>query len=270
MNRIYKIIWNSVFARWVVVSEISRSTSRTKRETPAASSPSTLPFSYRTRAICITLGCAVALPYAAPAFAGVGGTDAGMSNSNGSGWIKGSSGGGGVQYGDTGVGFVGDGDCSMLTSGPGSWAGVYGSGVNYLGGLFGFGAQNSMTSWGDATNAGANAGIVPFSGSEQVFGNVTYAPNNTQSNNFTTAFGLNSFAVGCGAHATGMSATALGWGTTASGVGSFATGLYSTASGQGSTAIGVSPVASETDTIAIGTLATANAVSGIAIGAELK
>ncbi|WP_258544247.1 ESPR-type extended signal peptide-containing protein, partial [Burkholderia pseudomallei] len=278
MNKIYRKVWNKARGQLVVASELASSRSsvgeasvdagRSGDQTGSAAftSEERNPGSGRM----IPLAIAVALMFSPYAWAGVGGADNGVTGTSNNGGVGGSSGGGGVQFSDMGVAFVGDGDCSMLTSGPGSYAGVYGSGSNYLGGLFGFGAQTSAVGWGTPSNAGANSGIVPYQGAAQTFGNVTYAGNGTQSGNFTQALGLNSFAAGCGAHAAGLSATAIGWGTTASGAGSVALGLYSTASGQGSLAFGTSATATATDTIALGTLATANAVSGVAIGANTQ
>ncbi|MBF3850378.1 hemagglutinin, partial [Burkholderia pseudomallei] len=217
----------------------------------------------------IPLAMGAMLMFSTPAWAALVGAENGTVNSS-DGTASTTAGSGSAQASNTGIAFVGDVDCSAFTSGPGTYAGVYGSGSNYLGGLFGFGPQTSMASYGDPSNAGANAGIVAWQGAAQTFGNVTYAGNGTQSGSHTQAFGMNSFAAGCVAHATGLSATAIGWGTTASGAGSVALGLYSTASGQGSLAFGTSATATATDTIALGTLATANAVSGVAIGANTQ
>lgn len=238
MNKIYRKVWNRARGQWIVASELASGDSCAAVGTGRLSgSPLhiehyTLAGRWRPGVPLTLLVSAAALAFPTCVWAGYGGNDNGTSFVNGNGSLIGSSGGGGVQYSDMGVAFVGDGDCSALTSGPGTYSGVYGTGGTFLGGLFGFGAQTTSVSWGTANNAGSNAGIIPFLGTAQTFGNVVYAANTTQSAIATQAFGMNSFAVGCGSHAYGLGSSAIGYGATATGVGSVAMGVYSSASGQ--------------------------------------
>ncbi|WP_332059660.1 hypothetical protein, partial [Bartonella sp. CB74] len=98
------------------------------------------------------------------------------------------------------------------------------------------------------------------------------------------AYGIFSFATGCGSSATGNYSTAFGSGATASAGGamafgvsalasgrvSFAMGVGSEASGESAVALGGLSLSSGKESVAIGTRATANADYGVAIGSRAQ
>lgn len=86
--------------------------------------------------------------------------------------------------------------------------------------------------------------------------------------NTATATGLNSFAMGSSANASGASATAFGNSATASGSNSFAMGSSANASGFSSAAFGNSAIASGSNSVAIGSSANASGASATAFGAS--
>ncbi|MET3559656.1 autotransporter adhesin [Bartonella japonica] len=84
------------------------------------------------------------------------------------------------------------------------------------------------------------------------------------------AFGVYSFATGCGSSATGNYSTAFGAGATAKAGGAQAFGVSALASGKASVAMGVGSEASGESTVALGGLATATGKESIAIGTKTK
>ncbi|MGN8549158.1 hypothetical protein ACQPTN_32630 [Bradyrhizobium sp. 13971] len=142
--------------------------------------------------------------------------------------------------------------------------------------IYGLGAQGTAISYGVASNAGAGTSGINNWTWAQTIGNffVTWAgadgaKNSTTgiSNNYNVAYGMNSFATGCGSQALGVGSTAMGWGAVATGSGAAAFGINAYATKAGTLAIGTQAAASAVDSTAIGTLANATGVSGIAIGA---
>ncbi|PIT70425.1 Vomp family autotransporter [Bartonella tribocorum] len=84
------------------------------------------------------------------------------------------------------------------------------------------------------------------------------------------AYGVYSFATGCGSSATGNYSTAFGAGATAKTGGSQAFGVSALASGKATVAIGIGSEASGEAAVAFGGLATASGKSTVAVGAEAK
>ncbi|MBB4076023.1 autotransporter adhesin [Bartonella fuyuanensis] len=84
------------------------------------------------------------------------------------------------------------------------------------------------------------------------------------------AYGVYSFATGCGSSATGNYSTAFGAGATAKAGGAQAFGVSSLASGKATVAIGIGSEASGESAIAFGGLATASGKSSVALGVEAK
>ncbi|WP_083868442.1 Vomp family autotransporter [Bartonella queenslandensis] len=82
------------------------------------------------------------------------------------------------------------------------------------------------------------------------------------------AYGVYSFATGCGSSATGNYSTAFGAGATAAAGGAQAFGVSALASGKASVAIGIGSEASGQSAVAIGGLATARGETSIAIGTK--
>ncbi|USP02595.1 Vomp family autotransporter [Bartonella taylorii] len=84
------------------------------------------------------------------------------------------------------------------------------------------------------------------------------------------AFGIYSFATGCGSAATGNYSTVFGAGATAKAGGAQAFGVSALASGRASVAIGVDSEASGLSTVAIGGLATALGKNSVAMGTKAR
>ncbi|WP_375696025.1 hypothetical protein, partial [Bartonella sp. AC67GZZY] len=84
------------------------------------------------------------------------------------------------------------------------------------------------------------------------------------------AYGVYSFATGCGSAATGNYSTVFGAGATAKAGGAQAFGVSALASGIASVAMGVGSEASGESAVAIGGLATASGDSSIALGTKVK
>ncbi|WP_208436585.1 Vomp family autotransporter [Bartonella tribocorum] len=84
------------------------------------------------------------------------------------------------------------------------------------------------------------------------------------------AYGVYSFATGCGSAATGNYSTVFGAGATAKAGGAQAFGVSALAGGIASVAMGVGSEASGKSTVAIGGLATALGINSIALGTKVK
>ncbi|WP_317994010.1 Vomp family autotransporter [Bartonella gliris] len=84
------------------------------------------------------------------------------------------------------------------------------------------------------------------------------------------AYGVYSFATGCGSSATGNYSTVFGANATAKAGGAQAFGVSALASGKASVAMGVGSEASGESTVAIGGLATASGKNSVALGARTK
>ncbi|CAB3799739.1 hypothetical protein LMG28688_05021 [Paraburkholderia caffeinitolerans] len=252
MNKIYRSVYNKVLGTWVAASE----------HTAARGKPA--------RAKSGAMLLAGALLASAGAMSDVANASVAISD-NGSKSVQsgpasmgGSAGGIGANASSNSIAIVGDGDCNLLTNVDSQK--VYGDGLasSYKGGIYGFGVQNSATSYDDMTNAGAGqAGMKGFS--SMTAGYVTETGNGVAA---TQAFGMNSIAMGCGAQANGFGTVAQGWGAIASGAGATAFGINAVASGQGSYASGIAATAAGDDSIALGTLATASGNGSIALGAN--
>ena len=173
----------------------------------------------------------------------------------------------GATASDFAIAIVGDADCNTLSSGTTTALGVYGTGVNNTGGLYGFGAQTTATDFVPNSNVGLGqtSGIRNFNSNNAFTGNVQIGANNVAR---TQAFGLNSLAIGCGVVSQGLGAVGIGLGAISNGSGSVAFGIDARATGQGSIATGVGSRATQVDTIAFGALSQANGASAIAIGAQ--
>ncbi|WP_034460165.1 Vomp family autotransporter [Bartonella koehlerae] len=84
------------------------------------------------------------------------------------------------------------------------------------------------------------------------------------------AYGVYSFATGCGASATGNYSTAFGAGATTKAGGAQAFGVSALAGGKASVAMGVGSEASGESTVAIGGVAQASGLNAVALGARTK
>ncbi|WP_375695438.1 Vomp family autotransporter [Bartonella sp. AC66GZZY] len=130
-------------------------------------------------------------------------------------------------------------------------------GEKTFGGRSPYGTTTEKAVWvgdGVTSNNGAYMGA-------PTFGSVNAIPE---------AFGIYSFATGCGSSATGNYSTAFGAGATTKAGGAQAFGVSALASGIASVAMGVGSEASGKSAVAIGGLATASGDSSIALGTKVK
>ncbi|ABM44568.1 Vomp family autotransporter [Bartonella bacilliformis] len=90
------------------------------------------------------------------------------------------------------------------------------------------------------------------------------------SNVMPTAFGVYSFATGCGSYASGNYSTAFGAGATTNGGGAQAYGVSALAKGQATIAMGVGAEAWDTSAVAVGGRAVALGKNSVALGTKAK
>ncbi|MFT4320949.1 adhesin, partial [Bartonella bacilliformis] len=103
--------------------------------------------------------------------------------------------------------------------------------------------------------------------------NTGYMGNSTtggHSNIMPTAYGVYSFATGCGSYASGNYSTAFGAGATTNGGGAQAYGVSALAKGQATIAMGVGAEAWDTSAVAVGGRASALGKNSVALGTKAK
>ncbi|WP_028217243.1 YadA family autotransporter adhesin [Paraburkholderia oxyphila] len=252
MNKVYRSVYNKVLGTWVAASELTAA-----RGKPARAKSGVV------LVAGVLLASAGAMSDLAQASVAIS-DNGSKSVQSGPASMSASSGGIGASASANSIAIVGDGDCNLLTNVDAQK--VYGDGAanNYKGGIYGFGVQTSAASYDDLSNAGAGqSGMKGYS--SMTAGYVTESGNGVAS---TQAFGQNSIAMGCGAHANGFGTVAQGWGAVANGAGAVAYGINAVANGQGSFASGIAADAEGDDSIALGTLASATGNGSIALGAN--
>ncbi|WP_216353368.1 YadA-like family protein [Snodgrassella alvi] len=92
------------------------------------------------------------------------------------------------------------------------------------------------------------------------------APTGGDNNAMPVAYGIYSFAYGCGSYATGNYSTAFGANATATAGGAMAFGVASLASGAASIAFGISSQATGISSVALGSMASSNGTGSVAVG----
>ncbi|WP_019220009.1 Vomp family autotransporter [Bartonella florencae] len=126
---------------------------------------------------------------------------------------------------------------------------------------------------GDPYGMNTNNTKITWSGDGNLSGNNSYmgkASTNGSVNALPEAYGVYSFATGCGSAATGNYSTAFGAGATAKTGGSQAFGVSALASGKATVAIGIGSEASGESSVAFGGLTTASGKESIALGFRTK
>ncbi|WP_375632712.1 Vomp family autotransporter [Bartonella sp. MM97QHHN] len=125
-----------------------------------------------------------------------------------------------------------------------------------------YGTTTEQVNWaGDGYTSSANG---------RVLGGYMGTPTGGIVNAMPEAYGVYSFATGCGSAATGNYSTVFGAGATAKAGGAQAFGVSALASGIASVAMGVGSEASGKSSVSIGGLATASGDSSIALGTKVK
>ncbi|WP_375683452.1 Vomp family autotransporter [Bartonella sp. AP3QHHD] len=126
--------------------------------------------------------------------------------------------------------------------------------------------------FGGRSPYGTTTEKVTWQGAGILTNNATYMGTNTSGiiNAMPEAYGVYSFATGCGSAATGNYSTVFGAGATAKAGGAQAFGVSALASGIASVAMGVGSEASGKSSVSIGGLATALGTNSIALGTKVK
>uniref|UniRef100_UPI0023B31A57 ESPR-type extended signal peptide-containing protein n=1 Tax=Snodgrassella gandavensis TaxID=2946698 RepID=UPI0023B31A57 len=120
-----------------------------------------------------------------------------------------------------------------------------------------YGVSNGQQVWtGDGTTGGITSGSSGYMG----------ATTGGDSSKLPVAYGVYSFASGCGSYATGNYSTAFGNNATATGGGAQAFGVAALASGATAVAIGVGAQATNTASLALGSVATSDGARSVAVG----
>ncbi|WP_275415279.1 ESPR-type extended signal peptide-containing protein, partial [Snodgrassella gandavensis] len=120
-----------------------------------------------------------------------------------------------------------------------------------------YGVSNGQQVWtGDGTTGGINTGSSGYMGT----------PTGGDINRLPVAYGVYSFASGCGSYATGNYSTAFGNNATATAGGAQAFGVAALASGATAVAIGVGAQATNTASLALGSVATSDGAGSVAVG----
>ncbi|WP_208435651.1 Vomp family autotransporter [Bartonella phoceensis] len=131
-------------------------------------------------------------------------------------------------------------------------------GYNAPGGGNPYGTHSEQITW---VSEGRLSGNNSYMGKSSTDGTANAMPE---------AFGVYSFATGCGSSATGNYSTAFGAGATAKAAGAQAFGVSALAGGTVSVALGMGSEAGGEASVAVGGLATASGSNSIAVGAEAK
>ena len=260
MNKVYRNVWNENTQTWVAASELANSKTKSNTVCEQSIVKKIINKLGLKKIVSVTITAlilewqAIAPVYAANA-AIVGG------NNSGTVWP-----GGGYQYGGHG---------SMVFSGDDDHCGadrVYGrrtvsDGITardeYLrflrntafanGHPYGSVTSNKAEAWSDEGKTDGGTGYQA-------------APTGGDNNAMPVAYGIYSFAYGCGSYATGNYSTAFGANATATAGGAMAFGVASLASGTASIAFGISSQATGVSSVALGSMASSNGTGSVAVG----
>jgi hypothetical protein len=124
------------------------------------------------------------------------------------------------------------------------------------------------TAFGSYHPYGTSTSQVVWTGDGTTSGNIGYqgALTGGATSELPTAYGVYSFATGCGSYATGNYSTAFGSNATATGAAAQAFGVSALASGTASVAMGVGAEATADSAVAIGPVSAAKGVNSVALG----
>ncbi|PIT13666.1 ESPR-type extended signal peptide-containing protein [Snodgrassella alvi] len=263
MNKVYRVVWNEHTQTWVAVSELANS--KTKSNTVCE-----LPLVKRIlnmfglkKIVSLTLTTLILqLQAISPVYAAnlaITGTTNASTNGTGVSYAFGSHGS---------IALAGDDDycgADKVNGRRNITTGGISAMDEYLrfaenrsfNGRNPYGVSNGQQVW---TGDGATGGIT--TGSSGYMG----TPTGGDTNRLPVAYGVYSFASGCGSYATGNYSTAFGNNATATAGGAQAFGVAALASGATAVAIGVGAQATNTASLALGSVATSDGAGSVAVG----
>ncbi|WP_374695226.1 ESPR-type extended signal peptide-containing protein [Snodgrassella alvi] len=260
MNKVYRNVWNENTQTWVAASELANSKTKSNTVCEQSIVKKIINKLGLKKIVSVTITAlilewqAIAPVYAANA-AIVGG------NNSGTVWP-----GGGYQYGGHGsMVFSGDDDhCGAdRVNGRRTVSDGITAKDEYLrfirntaftnGRPYGSVTSNKAEAWSDEGKTDGGAGYQA-------------APTGGDNNAMPVAYGIYSFAYGCGSYATGNYSTAFGANATATAGGAMAFGVASLASGAASIAFGISSQATGISSVALGSMASSNGTGSVAVG----
>ena len=260
MNKVYRNVWNENTQTWVAASELANSKTKSNTVCEQSIVKKIINKLGLKKIVSVTITAlilewqAIAPVYAANA-AIVGG------NNSGTVWP-----GGGYQYGGHGsMVFSGDDDhCGAdRVNGRRTVTDGITAKDEYLRFIrnTAFGTSHP---YGSVTSNKAEA----WSDEGKTDGGTGYqaAPTGGDNNAMPVAYGIYSFAYGCGSYATGNYSTAFGANATATAGGAMAFGVASLASGAASIAFGISSQATGISSVALGSMASSNGTGSVAVG----
>ncbi|NUE66341.1 ESPR-type extended signal peptide-containing protein [Snodgrassella sp. ESL0253] len=263
MNKVYRVVWNEHTQTWVAVSELANSKTKSNTVCELPLVKRILNLSGLKKIVSLSLTALVLqLQAISPVYAAnlaITGTTNASTNSTGVVYRYGSH-GSIVLAGDDD--FCGadkvNGRRDVTTDGISAMAEYLRFAENRsFGGKNPYGVSNGQQVWtGDGTTGGITTGSSGYMGT----------PTGGDINRLPVAYGVYSFATGCGSYATGNYSTAFGNNATATGGGAQAFGVAALASGATAVAIGVGAQATNTASLALGSVATSDGAGSVAVG----
>ncbi|NUE66213.1 ESPR-type extended signal peptide-containing protein [Snodgrassella sp. ESL0253] len=269
MNKIYRAIWNESTHTWVAASELAKS--KTKANTVSSQTVKSSLLgkfgitAFKVGLLASVVNMALAIPnvYAAGR-AGITGHNLVGSNAPNGGDTHASTNATIV----TGDDNVCGADYIKYRSGLGS-----GTGLDPIDEYWRF-AKNHKFVYGNKEYHPYDVTLEreDWQAREITTGNSGYQGARTggDPNRLATAHGINSFALGCGAYATGNHSLAFGTNATSTAGGAQAFGIAALAGGRASNAIGVVSQATGVSAVALGSVATSDGVGSVALGLQAQ
>ncbi|NUF79493.1 hypothetical protein GY065_11360, partial [Snodgrassella sp. ESL0323] len=260
MNKVYRNVWNENTQTWVAASELANSKTKSNTVCEQSIVKKIINKLGLKKIVSVTITAlilewqAIAPVYAANA-AIVGG------NNSGTVWP-----GGGYQYGGHGSTVL-SGDDDHCGADRVNGRRTVSDGITAKDEYLRFirnTAFGTSHPYGSVTSNRAEA----WSDEGLTDGGTGYqaAPTGGDNNAMPVAYGIYSFAYGCGSYATGNYSTAFGANATATAGGAMAFGVASLASGTASIAFGMSSQATGVSSVALGSMASSNGTGSVAVG----
>ncbi|WP_257390480.1 ESPR-type extended signal peptide-containing protein, partial [Snodgrassella alvi] len=263
MNKVYRNVWNENTQTWVAASELANSKTKSNTVCELPLVKHVLNIFGLKKIVSLTLTTlALQLQTVSPVYAAnlaITGTSNISTNGTGVSYASGSHGS---------IALAGDDDFCGADKVNGR-RNITTGGINameeYLrfaenrsfNGRNPYGTSNGQQVWtGDGTTGGNTSGSSGYMGT----------PTGGDINKLPVAYGVYSFASGCGSYATGNYSTAFGNNATATAGGAQAFGVAALASGATAVAIGVGAQATNTASLALGSVATSDGAGSVAVG----
>jgi autotransporter adhesin len=263
MNKVYRNVWNENTQTWVAASELANSKTKSNTVCELPLVKHVLNIFGLKKIVSLTLTTlALQLQAVSPAYAAnlaITGTSNISTNGTGVSYASGSHGS---------IALAGDDDfcgADKVNGRRNITTGGISAMEEYLrfaqnrsfNGRNPYGTSNGQQVWtGDGTTGGITSGSSGYMG----------APTGGDTNKLPVAYGVYSFASGCGSYATGNYSTAFGNNATATAGGAQAFGVAALASGATAVAIGVGAQATNTASLALGSVATSDGAGSVAVG----